>query len=121
MAGGGPHPGDSTVGSPTVKTRTLLLLSVATALLILVAGGVFLVQLANQTDTVPAGEVGVSARVGDATIVVLDSDERAPLFGVDIEIGGVDDADGLDNVALVTGDRRLAPLAATGRARFAEG
>jgi len=102
-----------------VKTRTLLLLSVATALLILLAGGVFLFQLSNQSDAVPVGEVGEPARLGDITVTVLAADETGGVLAVEIEVGGVDDADGPDDFRLVTGDQRLEPVAAPADGRCA--
>lgn len=102
-----------------MKTRTLLLLSVGTALLILVAGGIFLFQLSSQEDTVPEGEIGVPARLGDATVTVLGATDDGARFAVEIEVTGVDDPDGFDDFRLVTGDRQLEPLAspADGRCR----
>lgn len=93
-----------------MKTRTLLLLSVGTALAILVAGGVLLLQLANQRDVSVQASVGEAARVGDVTVTVLSTDENDGLFAVEVEIGGLDDPDGIDSFRLVTGDRRLEPL-----------
>jgi hypothetical protein len=95
-----------------MRTRTLLLLSVGTALAILVAGGIFLVQLAAQDDQVPLIEIGQTTTVGDVTVAVLGSDESEDVVAVDVEIGGVEDADGIDSFRLVTGDRRLEPIAA---------
>lgn len=100
-----------------MRTRTLLLLSVATALLILIAGGAFLFQLSHQSDTVPTGVVGEPARLGDVTVTVLDASEAGGVMAVDIEVGGVDDADGTDDFRLVTGDQRLDAVAAPGGGR----
>lgn len=93
-----------------MKTRTLLLLSVGTALAILVAGGVFLLQLTNQDQASAVASVGETVSVGDATVTVLGVDESDGVLAVEVEIGGVDDGDGIDTFRLVTGDRRLAPL-----------
>lgn len=95
-----------------MKTRTLLLLSVATALAILLAGGILLVQLSSEADTVAPTSLGVPARVGDATVTVFGAAASGELYDVDVELGGVDDDDGLDGFRLVTGDERLAPLSA---------
>jgi hypothetical protein len=106
-----------------MKTRTLLLLSVGTALAILLAGGVFLLQLASQDDAAVLTSIGDAARVGDVTVTVLDAEESGGVLAVDVEIGGLDDDDGIDTFRLVTGDRRLSPLgagsqdAAAGRCR----
>jgi hypothetical protein len=100
-----------------MKTRTLLLLSVATALLILLAGGVFLVQLAAQDEEVQVETVGGSATVGDLELTVLDAAEDDGRLSLEVEIGGVDDPDGVASLRLVTGDRRLEPLAAPAAGR----
>ena len=94
-----------------MKTRTLLLLSVGTALMILLAGGVLLFQLSGQETTSQATPFGDEAAVGDARVTVLDAELVDDTLVVSMEIGGVDDADGIDSFRLVTGDRQLAPLA----------
>jgi hypothetical protein len=95
-----------------MNTRTLLLLSVAMALAILLAGGVFLLQLSNESATVRTATVGEFVEVGDVDITVIEATESGGTLAVDVEVGGVDDADGIESFTLVTGDRRLAPLAA---------
>jgi hypothetical protein len=100
-----------------MKTRTLLLMAVGTALAILLAGGVFLVRLAGQADESALVPIGEAAEVGDVRVTVLGAAESDGVMSVDVEIGGLDDPDGIDSFRLVTGDRRLAPIgtAATGR------
>jgi hypothetical protein len=101
-----------------MKTRTLLLLSVGTALAILLAGGVLLFQLSNEQAAVDTVQIGTEVQVGDVSITVLGAgaaDDR--LLGVDVTVGGVDDVDGLDSFRLVTGDRSLAPVGATAAGR----
>jgi hypothetical protein len=106
-----------------MKTRTLLLLSVGTALAILLAGGVLLFQLSNEQNAVDAVSIGTEVEVGDVSITVLgagavDPDDGAQqdpagagaVLGVDVTLGGIDDVDGLDSFRLVTGDRSLAPI-----------
>jgi hypothetical protein len=95
-----------------MKTRTLLLLSVATGLMILMAGGVLLFQLSGQESASEATPFDVVARVGDAEVTVVGTAVSNGLLLVDVEIGGVDDVDGIDSFALVTGDQRLRPLRA---------
>jgi len=92
-----------------MKTRTLLLLSVAMALAILLAGGVFLLQLSNESATVTTAAVGEPVEVGDVDITVIDAVETGGTLSVDVEVGGVDDTDGIESFTLVTGDRSLAP------------
>jgi hypothetical protein len=93
-----------------MKTRTLLLLSVGTALMILMAGGVLLFQLSGQEVASQATPFGEEATVGDARVTVLDTELFGDTMVVSMEIGGVDDADGIDSFRLVTGDRQLSPL-----------
>ncbi len=101
-----------------MKTRTLLLLSVGVGLAILLAGGVLLFQLSNEPATVDTIEVG---RGGGGRRRVDHRRDRSrggrQRFAVAVELGGVDDPDGLDSFRLVTGDRSLTPLttAADGR------
>jgi len=94
-----------------MKTRTLLLLSVGTALMILLAGGVLLFQLSGQETTSQATPFGEEAAVGDARVTVLDAELIDDTLIVSMEIGGVEDVDGIDSFRLVTGDRQLSPLA----------
>jgi hypothetical protein len=101
-----------------MKTRTLLLLAVATALAILLAGGVLLFQLSTQQTAIATAAIGETASVGDLALAVHGASEAGGgLFGVDVTMGGVDDPAGLGSMRLVTGDRSLAPLVApaTGR------
>lgn len=102
-----------------MKTRTLLLLSVGTALLILVAGGVLLFQLSDQQSTAAPIPFGEAASVGDATVTVVDAAEIDGELRVTVVVGGVDDDDGVDSFRLVTGDRRLGPLTAPADGRCA--
>lgn len=91
-----------------MKTRTLLLLSVGTAVMILLAGGALFLQLRTQDDAATVSPVGQAVDVGKLQITVLRSAEADGVFGVDVEIGGVDDD--LSGIALVTGERSLEPL-----------
>lgn len=102
-----------------MKTRTLLLLSVGTALMILIAGGVLLFQLAGQESSADVTPLEVETAVGDAAVTVIGTDEVGDVLRVDVEIGGVDDVDGIDSFALVTGDQRLAPLSSEAAGRCA--
>ena len=105
-----------------MKTRTLLLLAVGTALAILLAGGVLLFQLSSESNAVPTVALGDEAQIGDVSVTVFGAapTDAGDLYGVDVEIGGVDDPDGLDSIRLVTGDRSLAPLRAAAEGRCTE-
>lgn len=98
-----------------MKTRTLLLLSVGTALAILISGGVLLFQLSSQDTPIQPSQVGDEVIVGDLSVTVFGAAESDEFFSVDVEIAGVDD--GVDSLRLVTGDERLEPVvvAADGR------
>jgi VCBS repeat-containing protein len=95
-----------------MKTRTLLLLSVVMALAILMAGGVFLLQLANEQAAVDPTPIGESTDVGDVTVTVFSAGDDGSVHAVSIEIGGLDDIDGIESFRLVTGDQSLSPEAA---------
>lgn len=95
-----------------MKTRTLLLLSVGTALMILIAGGVLLFQLSGQEGSTEATPLGTQVQVGDAKITVSGSSTDGNLLRVDVEVGGVADERGVEAFGLVTGDLRLEPLTA---------
>jgi hypothetical protein len=103
-----------------MKTRTLLLLSVAVGLAILLAGGVLLLQLANQQSVVEPATVGTPVSVGDVEVTVVDVTETDGVLAVDVEIGGVDDSDGIDSFRLVTSDRPLGPITAPAAGRCTE-
>jgi hypothetical protein len=93
-----------------MKTRTLLLLSVGVGLMILLAGGVLLLQLSTESAAVEPADVGESVQVGDVDVVVLGAQDDGRIFSVDVELGGVDDD--ISSFSLATGDRRLDPLTA---------
>ncbi len=95
-----------------MKTRTLLLLSVGTALMILIAGGVLLLQLSNQESVSEPTPIGTPTEVGDVNVTVVAADVVGSDLVVQLDVGGVDDVDGIDSFRLVTGDRRLSPIAA---------
>jgi hypothetical protein len=100
-----------------MKTRTLLLLSVGVGLMILLAGGVLLLQLSNDTASVEPAAVGEPVEVGDVDVTVTGAQESTT-FAVDVVIGGVDDD--LSGFSLATGDRRLEPLTTEADGRCTE-
>ena len=101
-----------------MKTRTLLLLSVGVGLMILLAGGVLLLQLSNESAAVEPAAVGEAVRVGDVQVVVLGAQESGTLFSVDVEIGGVDDD--MSGFSLATGATRGDPATAAADGRCTE-
>jgi hypothetical protein len=102
-----------------MRTRTLLLLSVGVGLAILLAGGVLLVQLANESAAVEPAAVGELVRVGDVEATVLGTSTTDDgLLAVEVEVGGVDDD--IASFRLLTGDRRLDPISAPADGRCTE-
>lgn len=101
-----------------MKTRTLLLASVGVGLAILLAGGVLLLQLANETAAVTPAAVGERVQVGDVEVTVIGSAGGEGSFSVEVVIGGVDDD--IDSFSLATGDGRLAPQTAAADGRCTE-
>jgi hypothetical protein len=84
-----------------VKTRTLLLLAIATGMLILVAGGIQLIRVAGQEEASPSRSIGERVEVGDMTVVIGSASEADGILRVDMTIGGVDDPDGGSTFQLV--------------------
>ena len=105
-----------------MKTRTLLLLSVGVGLAILLAGGVFLFQLSNEAATVDVAKLGERVEVGDVEVTVhgVIATDSTSSFSVEIELGGVDDADGTDSFRLITGADPLSPVSAPNPGRCTE-
>lgn len=96
------------------------MLSVGVALTILLAGGVFLVQLSNETATVDLAELGERIEVGDVEVTVTGATEAGGLVTVDVAVGGVEDSDGIGSFELITGADRLNPLLAAADGRCTE-
>ncbi|MFM8382904.1 MAG: hypothetical protein ACKOA6_13060 [Actinomycetota bacterium] len=72
-----------------MKTRTLLLLSVGVGLLILLAGGVKLLQVATDRTEVRVLDLGESAVIGDMTVAVTSVSQDADGTLVEISMSGV--------------------------------
>ena len=92
-----------------MKTRTLLLLSLVTGLAIMLAGAVFLFQLATSDDVAEPVAVGTAVEVGDMSVTVVESGESAGELVVLVTIGGVDDPDGSVGFRLIASGRPLSP------------
>lgn len=96
-----------------MKTRTLMLLALGCGVAIMLAGAVFLFQLATQEELSEPVAVGTSVTVGDMTVSVLgpaDADDGT--LAVRIEIGGTDDEAPAENFRMIASGRP-APLVAT--------
>jgi hypothetical protein len=86
------------------------------------AGGLLLLQLANESAAVQPAEVGERVQVGDVGVTVFGAEqttlENAELFSVDVEVGGVDDD--IASFSLATGDMRLEPESTPDEGRCTE-
>ena len=89
-----------------VKTRTLLLLSVGCGLLIVLAGGIKLLQVATDRSDVPVLELGDEALVGDMTVVVSAIEATTSGVNVSVEMSGVPGAAVLEGWSML-GDGEL--------------
>ena len=91
-----------------MRTRTLLLLSVACGLAILLAGGLQLFRIAgNEPSTALA--IGDTGTAGDAVVVVDGYSEGGGVAVVTVTVSGVDDVDGLDGFRLRAPNDLVAP------------
>ena len=91
-----------------MKTRTLLLLAVTCGLLILVAGTLQLLRLADQKESTTLG-VGDRGQAGDAVVVVNEYREDATRAVVTVTLSGVDDPEGVQDFGLANVSRIAAP------------
>lgn len=78
-----------------MKTRNLLILAFACGLAILVAGGIKLFQVANDTPEVNLLAYGEYSQAGDMHVVVSAVDTTGELTLVHVSMRGVDGADAL--------------------------
>ena len=90
-----------------MKTRTLLLLALGCGLAIMLAGAVFLVQLATQDGVAQPISIGEQVVVGDMTVSVDGSTEKSGVLTVTVTIGGVDDPDGGVGFRLIASGRAV--------------
>jgi len=86
-----------------------MMLSMMVGLLILLAGGVLLVQLVNRVEVVEPSPLGEVVRVGDMTIVVDGSREQSGQHIVELRVGGVPDPDVARGFRMIA-SARPAPL-----------
>jgi hypothetical protein len=88
-----------------MRTRTLLLLAVSCGLVILVAGGFWLLRLdgANESGSVTF-RIGDTAQAADLRVTVVSATERDGTMEVEVRTSGVDDPSGFDDFTLLTAD-----------------
>ena len=78
-----------------MRTRTLLLLAAACGLVILLAGGLKLLQVATGPEEVETLSWGDEAVIGDMTATVESIAESGDVTLVDVRLGGAEGADAL--------------------------
>ena len=91
-----------------MKTRTLLLLAVGCGLIILIAGSIKLLLVADDVQPTHLA-VGQSADIGDMDVKVVSATRSADLTLVTVELIGVDDAYGARSWVLGSSDGQLRP------------
>lgn len=96
-----------------MKTRTLLLLSLACGAAIMLAGAVLLFQLTTSDDPDPATPVGESVEVGDMRVVVDAVAESEGVIRVEVTFGGVIDDDPTEGFRLIASARPVALTSTT--------
>lgn len=96
-----------------MKTRTLMLLALGCGVAIMLAGAVFLFQVANQADLAEPAAIGSVVTVGDMSVVVTGPSERSDgTLAVQIEIGGTEDEAPAEDFRMIASGRP-APLVGT--------
>jgi len=95
-----------------MKTRTLLLLSVGCGLIILLAGGLKLFQVASDRTEVPVLEMGASARIGDMTVAVISIMDGVDGTRVVVRMAGVPGESVVEDWRLLGDGRVLEPSGA---------
>lgn len=96
-----------------MKTRTLMLLALGCGVAIMLAGAVFLFQLANQAELEPPVPIGESSRIGDMSVTVTEFDEVAGTLRVSVTMAGTDDPDPADEFRLIASARPVGLASST--------
>jgi hypothetical protein len=92
-----------------MRTRTLLILAAVCGLLILLAGGLKLFQVASDPAEVETLAVGEETLIGDMTVAVTAIERTADATVVSVRMSGVPDADAVAGWRL-WGDGASTPL-----------
>ena len=95
--------------TPDIERWEQLLLALGCGLAIMLAGAVFLFQLAGQDDVAEAVPIGESVQVADLTVTVQAADESDGVLEVGLRVEGVDDPDGAAGFRLIAAGRPIAP------------
>lgn len=96
--------------SSRMSTRKLILTALVCGLLIVVAGGVKLFQVARDEPTVTALPLGDEATVADMNVSVEEVDQQVGATFVTVRMSGVEEADATEGWRLLAGGKVLSPL-----------
>jgi len=95
-----------------MKTRNLIILSICCGLMIVLAGGFKLFQVATDRTEVPVNKLGVAATIGDMSATVTLIDESTEGISVAIEMSGVAGDSVIDGWRLLGDGKVLEPSGA---------
>ena len=86
-----------------MKTRTLLLLSLGCAIVILAAGIGLFVRLGTNNVTAAPSEFGDRVEVGDLQVVVSSASREGLMQRISVKVSGIDDREVTDSFAVISG------------------
>lgn len=86
-----------------MKTRTLLLLSLGCAIVILAAGIGLFVRLGANDVTAAPSEFGDRVEVGDLQVVVSSASREGLMQRISVMVSGLDDQEVTDSFAVISG------------------
>ena len=93
-----------------MSTRKLILTALLCGLVIMVAGGIKLFQIAGEEPEVTALALGTGSRVADMTVSADAIDQQETATFVTVTMSGVEAADALEGWRLLAGGEVLSPL-----------
>lgn len=93
-----------------MSTRKLIFTALLCGLAIMLAGGIKLLQVANDDTELIVSALGVEHTLSDMTVSVLDINQNDSITAVTISARGVQDADPVEGWRLLAGGQVLVPL-----------
>ena len=93
-----------------MSTRKLIFTALICGLAIMLAGGIKLLQVANDDTEVVVHPLGVEQTLSDMTVAVLKVEQNATMTAVTISARGVQDADPVEGWRLFAGGELVLPL-----------
>lgn len=92
-----------------MSTRKLILTALICGLAIMLAGGIKLFQVANDSSEVVISPLGVEQTLADMTVTVTDVDQQQALTRVTVTMFGVEGGDAQEGWRLLAGGKVLSP------------